>query len=224
MSDARSAESPANRRTRSGLQVWLLPSSLVPAARFVYHVWHYARWSWRFSAFGFGSTLGKPMIALGRYSHVFLGRVHLGPLWRIQAFTEFRGRTFNPHVEIGDGSSADYGLRIGSLVSVVIGRDVMMGQWVLIADGHAELTHELPPVTAPVVAVGPVRIGDGCYLADRCVIMPGVELGERCVVGANAVVTKSFPPYSIVGGNPARLIRTLTPASKTAPKRGRTSE
>lgn len=83
------AESLANRRTRSGLKVALLRSSLVPAARFAYHAWHYGRWSWRFGAFGFGSTLGKPMFRLARYPNVFIGgAVHLGPLWRIQVAAE----------------------------------------------------------------------------------------------------------------------------------------
>jgi serine O-acetyltransferase len=51
-------------------------------------------------------------------------------------------------------------------------------------------------------------VGDGCYLGPGAVLVGGVELGEGCVVGANAVVTTSFPPYSVVAGVPARLLRT----------------
>ena len=53
----------------------------------------------------------------------------------------------------------------------------------------------------------PVEIGDGCDLGAGCVILPGVRLGVGVQVGAGAVVTKSFSDYSVVVGNPARLLR-----------------
>lgn len=49
-------------------------------------------------------------------------------------------------------------------------------------------------------------IGDGCWIGEGACILKGVELGENCVVGANAVVTKSFPAGSVLGGVPARRI------------------
>ena len=52
----------------------------------------------------------------------------------------------------------------------------------------------------------PVRIGRKCWLGKNAIILPGVELGDGCIVGAGAVVTKSFPAGSVVAGVPARLI------------------
>lgn len=52
------------------------------------------------------------------------------------------------------------------------------------------------------------RIGANCFIGGRSLILPGVEIGDNCVVGAGAVVTKSVPPRSIVAGNPAQIIRS----------------
>ena len=51
------------------------------------------------------------------------------------------------------------------------------------------------------------RIGRNCFIGGRALILPGVEIGDSCIVGAGAVVTRSVPPNCIVAGNPARIIR-----------------
>lgn len=51
-------------------------------------------------------------------------------------------------------------------------------------------------------------IGDRCFIATRSLILPGVRIGNECIVGAGSVVTKDVPNNSIVAGNPAKVIRT----------------
>lgn len=52
------------------------------------------------------------------------------------------------------------------------------------------------------------RIGADCFIGGRSLILPGVEIGDGCVVGAGSVVTRSVPPRSLVAGNPARVLRS----------------
>ena len=56
----------------------------------------------------------------------------------------------------------------------------------------------------------PVSVGAYSYIAYGALILPGVSLGECCIVGAGAVVTRSVPDATIVAGNPARVLRKLT--------------
>lgn len=56
---------------------------------------------------------------------------------------------------------------------------------------------------------GPIRIGRGSWIGAGAIVLPGVELGECCVVGAGAVVNRSWPARSVIAGVPARLVKTL---------------
>ncbi len=51
-------------------------------------------------------------------------------------------------------------------------------------------------------------IGFNCFIGAQAIIMPGVRVGDQCIVGSGAVVTRDVPPGSIVAGNPAKVIRS----------------
>jgi acetyltransferase-like isoleucine patch superfamily enzyme len=55
-----------------------------------------------------------------------------------------------------------------------------------------------------------VEIGDNCWLGNSCTILPGVQLGKNVTVGANSVVTKSFPDNVVIGGCPAKILKRLS--------------
>jgi acetyltransferase-like isoleucine patch superfamily enzyme len=90
---------------------------------------------------------------------------------------------------------------------------VLIASKVYISDHfHGNVTAEeldIAPVKRKLFSKGPVIIGDNVWIGEGVVIMPGVEIGNSCIIGANAVVTKSFPKDSVIGGNPARLIKVL---------------
>jgi galactoside O-acetyltransferase len=60
----------------------------------------------------------------------------------------------------------------------------------------------------------PVKIEDKVWIGFNSIILKGVTVGEGAIVGAGSVVTKDVPPYTIVAGNPARIIRELTPEER----------
>lgn len=68
--------------------------------------------------------------------------------------------------------------------------------------------------TRSFVPAGDTLIGDGCWIGSRAMIMQGVQLGEGAVVATGAVVTQNVPPYAIVAGVPAKIIKYRFPADK----------
>ena len=62
-------------------------------------------------------------------------------------------------------------------------------------------------IAASYQAKGPTTIGDGAWIGMRAMLMPGVTIGEGAIIAAGAVVTRNVAPYTVVGGNPAQLIK-----------------
>jgi len=91
---------------------------------------------------------------------------------------------------------------------------IVMGDYTLVAAGVGIVSANHVPGDARRSVPGRVTIGSYCWLAMNSVVLPGVTLGDFTVVGAGAVVTKSFPEgHVVLAGNPARVIRTLDPAT-----------
>jgi len=68
---------------------------------------------------------------------------------------------------------------------------------------------ELPITWQGFTSKGPTRIGDNCWLGTNVVVTDGVMIGRRCVIGANSVVTRDLPPFSVAAGAPARVLRSV---------------
>lgn len=63
----------------------------------------------------------------------------------------------------------------------------------------------------------PIHIGADCWLGGNVTVLPGVNIGNGATVGAGSVVTKDVPPFTVVAGNPARVIRTIEVSGTVAP-------
>ena len=134
---------------------------------------------------------------------------------RMEAISDYpySGERFEPAIFVGDGVSIGRDCHIGAINKVVIGKDVLIGSKVYITDHqHGKATYE-DMIEAPkdrcLYSKGPVIIEDRVWIGDNVVIMPGVTLGHNSIVAANAVVTKDVPPFSIVAGVPASVIKIV---------------
>ena len=117
-----------------------------------------------------------------------------------------RNAYFTPQLRLGDNSGVGIDCEIYG--PVTIGKGVLMGPKVVIfTDGHAFDRTDIPIGQQGMTKPEPVSIGDDCWLGRRVMVMPGVTIGDGCVIAAGAVVTKDIPPYSVAGGVPARVIK-----------------
>ena len=101
-----------------------------------------------------------------------------------------------------------------SINRIKIGEGVLTGKFVTITDNshgnpNDESESNISPVIRTVYSKGQVIIGNNVWIGDKATILPNVKIGDGCAIGANSVVTKDIPAYSIVGGNPARIIKTI---------------
>jgi len=118
-------------------------------------------------------------------------------------------------IEIGDNVHIGTYNIIGARSKIVIEENVLLGPYVLIGDhSHAYENIEVPIKFQGVTDPRPVRIGRDGWIGANVFVLPSVTIGRHVVIGANSVVNRDIPPYSVAVGAPARVIKRYDFESK----------
>lgn len=146
--------------------------------------------------------LGRVSMILRRWacSHIF---EYCGKKVNIE-----RGATFGAgkHIRIGNESGIGINCKVPS--NIHIGNNVMMGpNCVIFNNNHGFDRIDIPMQKQGFTPVKPVIIEDDCWIGCNVIMTAGRIVKKGSIVGAGCVLTKDFPEYSIIGGNPSRLIR-----------------
>jgi acetyltransferase-like isoleucine patch superfamily enzyme len=113
-------------------------------------------------------------------------------------------------VRIGSGTFLNIGVMVAAHELVEIGDHCMFANGCFVTDGNHRFDDPEKPVTwQGFTTKGPTRIGDNVWCGANVVVTSGVTIGERCVIGANSVVTEDIPAYSIAAGAPAKVLKQV---------------
>lgn len=168
---------------------------------------------WKYWSRKFGSTKG--FVKIGKDVTIqhpeclhFGKNIGIGKNTYFLPLTSYADKNYTPKIIIGDGCWIGVRNSFAAIDEIKIGKNVLFAGYVHITDhshGYEEI--DIPVSKQPLISKGPVIIEEQCWLGFGCEILSGVHIGKHSIVAARAVVTKDVPAYSIVAGNPARIVK-----------------
>lgn len=160
----------------------------------------------RFKKFGNYSVLYKPLI-ISAHSDISIGdnTIILNGA-RMQVYNDLTSR--DSKLEIGNNCYIGYNNTFLAGGDIIIEDGVLMASNILISsENHSVNPEDDKYYMDQKLECESVVIGEGSWLGENCIILPGVKIGKKCVIGAGSIVTKSIPDYCIAVGNPAKIIK-----------------
>lgn len=126
---------------------------------------------------------------------------------RIECYPDYLGIKLNPDLVIEDNAIIGPNFTAFVADSIVIQEGcIFAGNVTLISENHGTCPNTKYYQWEPL-QTGPIVIGKGCWLGQNVTVLPNTNIGMRCIIAANAVVRGDIPPYSMVAGIPARVIK-----------------
>ena len=175
----------------------------------------YKRWAYKFGSSNGFIRIGKDVTFQNPQFIHFGENIGIGKHTYFLPLDNYAGITYTPKISIGDGCSIGIRNSFAAINEIKIGNHVLFAGYVHITDhshGYEDITKPIMP--QQLISKGPVVIEDDCWLGFGCEILSGVHIGKHSIVAARAVVTKDVPAYSIVAGNPARIVKQYNMETK----------
>lgn len=144
------------------------------------------------------SALGTEGITIGNNSGI-------GAFSSIIVSTSFQN--IGSYIRIGSNVGIGEFASLGGAGGLEIGDDCIIGQYFSCHPENHNYDNPEQPIRLQGVQRKGITIGSNCWIGSKVTILDGVHVGDGCVIGAGTVVTKSFPPDSIIAGAPARILR-----------------
>lgn len=159
---------------------------------------------------GRGCIVGKGLEIINGQFMSFGSNIHISNYSRIETIYKSDDKYNAPNLIIGDNVTMEWFTHVACASQITIGNGTLIGSNVFITDhNHAYTspdTYKVDPSTTPL-EIKPVHIGERCWIGEHVCILPGVTIGDDCIIGAGAVVTKDIPDSSIAVGVPAKPIK-----------------
>ncbi|MDE5846710.1 MAG: acyltransferase [Muribaculaceae bacterium] len=170
--------------------------------------------SGRFRSFGKNVVIEPYLLGLKGERYISIGDdSYLSKGVLLTAWDSFMGKVFTPEIRIGRNCGIGAYSHITAICGIYIGDNVLTGLGVLITDNAHGASErgmlDVSPNQRPLESKGPVIIEDNVWIGEKASIMPGVRIGKGSIVAANSVVTRDVPPYCVVGGIPAKVIKQM---------------
>ncbi len=109
------------------------------------------------------------------------------------------------NITVGKNVFINSGCKFQDQGGITIGDDTLIGHNVVLAT----LNHGIAPEERHDLFPAPIHIGKNVWIGANAVVLPGVAIGDHAVIAAGAVVTKDVPANAVVGGIPAKVIRSI---------------
>lgn len=187
---------------------------LIRMAKFLYRYVFY-RFMYAFNSLGWPIEFSKDLTIFNEEFIKIGNNVNINEYVALKCITDKNVKNKNLKITIGDRVGIGMGTQIVAAESITIEDDVILAPYCFVGDfDHEYEDTTLPVWQQPLRNLKPITIKKGAWIGTKSTVCAGVTIGKNSVIGANSVVTKDVPDYSVAAGIPARVLKKYNQKTK----------